>query len=469
MKSLYSFLILIFWLFMAPGGGGRRLLLAFFLLGLFNNTGYVVMNAGAKEITPCLVGLVYVANVLPSMSVKLTLPFWQHRVSIRARLRVAASLMVSSLAMVIAGQLNNSVPLALLGVALGAAQSGMGEASLLACAGLYDNSRATLTAWSSGTGMAGPFGYAFVILFTMGFRVSFATTVFVGLLIPLGYYVSYVVVLLPPEENGSEFHPLRDEGEQEEEQHQQAEVEAGAFVEERPAAAAAATVVASAGNSTTNNSISSLGKRRQTAHGMHGSGHHSYPSTNTERLSALRALWPYMVPLFAVYFAEYAMQSGTWAAMGIPDVQSAKDRKDFYKMANWSYQIGVFFSRSSGMLCRFRFKGLFLMPVLQCLFLAFFWANAAAQWWNDWGLVLPCFATGLLGGAVYVGAFSLIAEDIPKGTHRNFALTAASVADSVGIVCADLLGIIIQQQLYAVHGIQGDCSSGRDNQTLLPS
>ena len=81
-ESLYSFLILIFWLFMAPGGGGRRLLLAFFLLGLFNNTGYVVMNAGAKEITPCLVGLVYVANVLPSMSVKLTLPFWQHRVSL---------------------------------------------------------------------------------------------------------------------------------------------------------------------------------------------------------------------------------------------------------------------------------------------------------------------------------------------------------------------------------------------------
>ena len=38
------------------------------------------------------------------------------------------------------------------------------------------------------------------------------------------------------------------------------------------------------------------------------------------------ALWPYMVPLFVVYTAEYAMQSGTWAAMGIPSVQSAEDR-----------------------------------------------------------------------------------------------------------------------------------------------
>ena len=33
-------------------------------------------------------------------------------------------------------------------------------------------------------------------------------------------------------------------------------------------------------------------------------------------LSAAVALWPYMVPLLLVYFAEYAMQSGTWTAIG---------------------------------------------------------------------------------------------------------------------------------------------------------
>ena len=38
--------------------------------------------------------------------------------------------------------------------------------------------------------------------------------------------------------------------------------------------------------------------------------------TARERLSATVALWPFMVPLFVVYFAEYAMQSGTWAAIG---------------------------------------------------------------------------------------------------------------------------------------------------------
>jgi hypothetical protein len=38
--------------------------------------------------------------------------------------------------------------------------------------------------------------------------------------------------------------------------------------------------------------------------------------TALQRLRAVAALWPYMVPLFSVYFAEYAMQSGTWTAIG---------------------------------------------------------------------------------------------------------------------------------------------------------
>lgn len=51
-----------------------------------------------------------------------------------------------------------------------------------------------------------------------------------------------------------------------------------------------------------------------------------------------------MIPLFLVYFAEYAMQSGTWAAIGFP-VEDENARKSFYQNANWVYQAGVFVSR----------------------------------------------------------------------------------------------------------------------------
>ena len=36
-----------------------------------------------------------------------------------------------------------------------------------------------------------------------------------------------------------------------------------------------------------------------------------------ERLFQTLELWPYMLPLVAVYFAEYAMQTGTWTAIGM--------------------------------------------------------------------------------------------------------------------------------------------------------
>ena len=43
----------------------RTDLLAFFLAGLFNNSSYVIMIAGAKNISPSMVGLVYVCLIVP--------------------------------------------------------------------------------------------------------------------------------------------------------------------------------------------------------------------------------------------------------------------------------------------------------------------------------------------------------------------------------------------------------------------
>ena len=38
--------------------------------------------------------------------------------------------------------------------------------------------------------------------------------------------------------------------------------------------------------------------------------------TAKQRLRFILSLWPYTIPLFTVYWAEYAMQAGTWAAIG---------------------------------------------------------------------------------------------------------------------------------------------------------
>lgn len=228
------------------------------------------------------------------------------------------------------------------------------------------------------------------------------------------------------------------------------------------------------------------------------------------------------------------MQSGAWAAIGIPDVASAKNRKHFYSYrwvgdrsrtvihlcmydnaclhvrvltfththnpslhtttSNWLYQVGVFLSRSSGLLLPPSRPLLWVMPALQCALLVFFVVDAALHFWYvrvytsvyasvyvymhvymymrvyickcmhtftritshpnqnqtntkqnrySWSLLLLCLCAGLLGGAVYVQGFSLLSRDTPP-EKRELALVTASIADTLGIMASDVMGLVIQ-------------------------
>lgn len=61
---------------------------------------------------------------------------------------------------------------------------------------------------------------------------------------------------------------------------------------------------------------------------------------------------------------------------------------------------------------------------------------------------------GLLGGAVYVNAFALLSRSVAP-PQREFSMAAASVADSLGIACADVAGVLIQGCLFKVNRIPG--------------
>lgn len=61
---------------------------------------------------------------------------------------------------------------------------------------------------------------------------------------------------------------------------------------------------------------------------------------------------------------------------------------------------------------------------------------------------------GLLGGLVYVNAFSLLSREV-EPQYKEFSLAAASVADSIGIAIADVAGILLQGCLFKVNGLKG--------------
>ena len=66
----------------------------------------------------------------------------------------------------------------------------------------------------------------------------------------------------------------------------------------------------------------------------------------------INAAAPYLVPLFLVYWSEYAIQAGTWTAIAFDPTKVAMHsaRDEAYRELNFLYQWGVFVSRSSGML-----------------------------------------------------------------------------------------------------------------------
>ena len=158
--------------------------------------------------------LVFIANIVPGILMKSSAPYWFDRVSYKARIRACALLMCGSYLLV---GISSTLALQLLGVALASTQSSMGEASLLALATRYprpsnNSSEAlvskfdgnethgkeksdagpTLTAWSSGTGFAGVFGFAWVALFDDVFGLPSR----VGLFAALSFAIVWLILFL---------------------------------------------------------------------------------------------------------------------------------------------------------------------------------------------------------------------------------------------------------------------------------
>ena len=145
-----------------------RTIASFFALGLLNNTPYVILLSSAQNIYDAGVGIVYLCSIFPGLLIKLTSPLWFHSGALghSGRLSLSSALMASGLLLVGAGM--GSLLLQLLGVLASSAGGSLGECSLLALAQNYGGDagargvsiRRCLTAFASGTGLAGVAGYA---------------------------------------------------------------------------------------------------------------------------------------------------------------------------------------------------------------------------------------------------------------------------------------------------------------------
>jgi len=143
-------------------------------------------------------------------------------------------------------------------------------------------------------------------------------------------------------------------------------------------------------NTSTSRAVSSLDSRK-TESSLSEKG-----LSSLDRFKLVISLWPYTIPLFTVYLAEYMLQAGVWSAIGFP-VTNPGARAQFYQYSNWTYQAGVFVSRSSGNIFIASLRVIWLMPFLQALNLFLFWSISMHHYWYNYSLLILCFFSGLLG------------------------------------------------------------------------
>lgn len=376
-----------------------RALIAYWILGLANNYGYVVMLSAAHDILHSLeqkdgtaphenhtisnttrdcnqmsTGAILLADIVPSLVTKFLAPFLPF--FIHVRVGACVSLAVAGFLCVAFAE---SQALAISGVVLTSMASGLGEVSFLQFSSFY--SKNVVSTWSSGTGGAGILGaLSYTGLSVLGLR----TALLIMLVVPFLMAVSFWIILPKPDTQNMQY----------------------VLTQERK-------------------------NREKTME------RESWMKTLGEKLKDVPSLMKFMIPLGAVYLFEYFINQGLFELIDYEDIFLTHAEQ--YKWLQVLYQVGVFISRSSVNLLHV--KNIWLMGVLQLVNVVFFTGEAIFAFVPSiWIIFVLTLWEGLLGGAAYVNTFYKISQDVPE-EKKQFSMSVTSLSDTIGITLAGILAL----------------------------
>ncbi|KAF9130202.1 battenin CLN3 protein [Mortierella sp. 14UC] len=160
-----------------------------------NNLIYVVILSAAVDLVGAKVpkGVVLLADIAPSLLVKMIAPYFVHKIPYWTRVVMCASLSFGAVVLIAQAE---SISVRLLGVMMASLSSGLGELTFLMLSSFYRLQM--VSAWSSGTGGAGLLGALLFLALTSWFGLSISRTLAVVSLFPILLLVAYFVILTSP-------------------------------------------------------------------------------------------------------------------------------------------------------------------------------------------------------------------------------------------------------------------------------
>lgn len=198
-----------------------RNLIGFWILGLCNNFAYVIMLSAAHDIlkdqeqkdhreshntttTPATVnetylecneistGAILLADILPTLVIKLTAPFFILHLSYKIRVLTCV---LFSLASFLVVSYSTGIWMSIIGVVCASISGGLGETTYFAFSSFFEKN--VISAYSSGTGGAGIFGaLSYAGLTSVG--LSPRKTLLVMTIVPALMFISFFIVIKKP-------------------------------------------------------------------------------------------------------------------------------------------------------------------------------------------------------------------------------------------------------------------------------
>lgn len=411
-----------------------RNMLAFFICGLLNNYGYVLIGSAAENLLPNFAGVILLCEIIPSLIVKLTAPLYFHLIPYN--LRVIVFVLMQSASFLIIAFVRNKY-LMLSGIVLGAISCGGGEVTFLQMSSYYHKD--TVSTWSSGTGGAGIFGAFTYLALHAWMGLSPNHIMLLSTILPLFTLIS-VFVLMTKHHAPNGFFSTGSGKQFESPTSVETKKKNDSDGREVISVVSNGDVGATDGEAM----VATVGDDEEQLNEMANEVVDLEQSSNQitvkERLQLLFPLtfW-YMLPLAIVYFMEYLINFSI--------AQNLNFKTGLITSNNWIYystiyQIGVFISRSSVKLFPIRrlwFPAFFqTLNVLILLLDAYFRVIPAI-----WFIFVIILWEGLLGGSIYVNVYYRMSIEIePK--YREYSFSVVSNADSFGISLAGLCATFLQ-------------------------
>ncbi|KAK9240090.1 batten's disease protein Cln3 [Lipomyces kononenkoae] len=409
-----------------------RLFAAFWIYGLINNVLYVIILSAAIDLVGANVpkATVLLADVMPSFFLKLTAPFYIHRIRYRVRIFILVALSLFGMQCV---ALSSSISARLFGVVLASASSGLGELTFLQLTHFY--SPLSMAAFSSGTGGAGLAGSFLYLVATTWLRLSVRGTIFASSLLPLLFFLAFFWIMPQPDPHlASQSSTFASSG------------TAYSLIEDEDPS------ITTSLSSETGIDRESVRSRIDFSKAPSLEQIMDYMSRTVSRLTPL--FCPYMLPLMLVYIGEYVINQGISPTLLFPiEEMPFTYYRDAYVTYGTLYQLGVFISRSSSHFVRIR--RLYVPAALQLLNVVILTAQSMYTFIpNVYIIMIITFYEGLLGGAAYINTFLLVSETVAID-EREFAMGAVGVSDSGGIVVAGTICLYLETFLCAYQKANG--------------